>query len=92
MHFDFATFKDSPLSISHWFTHDIIVFKLELMLSVALPDAKMVVSSANRAVCDGEVVAAGRLLIYIENKRGPRTDPCRTPEPMWRYGESLLIR
>ena len=51
----------------------------------------MVVSSANRAVCDGEVVAAGRSLMYIENKRGPRTDPCGTLEPMWRYGETIPL-
>ena len=41
MHFDF----DNG-AISHRFTHDIIVFNLELMLSVVLPDVKIVVSSA----------------------------------------------
>ena len=50
------------MSISHWFTHDIIAFNLELMLSVILLDVKMVVSSANKAVCKGNVVAAGRLI------------------------------
>ena len=66
-----------------------MAFNLELMLSVVLPDAKMVVSSVNRAVCNGEVVAAGRSLMYIENKRGPTTDSCGTLESMWRYGVSL---
>ena len=91
MHFDFVTFKDRPLSISHWFTHDIMVFNLELIMAVVLPDAKMVVSSANKAICEGEVVAAGRSLIYIENRRGPRTDPCGTPEPIERYGETVPL-
>ena len=71
MHFDFATFKDRPLLISHWFTDDRVVFKLELMQSAVFPDAKMVVSSANKAVWEGEVMAAGRSLIYIENRRRP---------------------
>ena len=87
MHFDFVTFKDRPLSISHWFTQDI----MELIMAGVLPDAKMVVSSTNKAVCEGEVVAAGRSLIYIENRRGPRTDPCGTPEPIERYGETVPL-
>ena len=29
--------------------------------------------------------------MYIVNKRGPRTDPCGTPEPMWRYGETVPL-
>ena len=82
--FQLATFKDRPLLIRHWFTDDRVVFKLELMQSAVFPDAKMVVSSANKAVWEGEVVAAGRSLIYIENRRGPRTELCGTPEPIRR--------
>ena len=89
--FGLSTFRDSPLSSSHWFKHAIMALNLELMLSVVLPDAKMVVSSANKAVCKGKVVAAGRSLMYIENRRGPRTDPCGTPQPMWRYGETVSL-
>ena len=64
MHFDFATFMDSLLRISHWFTDVRVVFKLVLMQSAVFPDA-------SKAVWEGEVVAAGRSLIYIENRRGP---------------------
>ena len=61
------------------------------MLSDILPVAKMVVSSVNKAVCKGKVVAAERSLMYIESRRGPRTEPCGTPEPMWRYGETVSL-
>lgn len=40
-----------------------------------------------KVVCEGEEVAAGRVLMYIENSRGTKTEPCRTPEPIGSYGE-----
>ena len=44
MHFDFSTFKNSPLLISHWFTDDRVVFKLELMLSVVLSHHRLIIT------------------------------------------------
>ena len=90
MHLDFVTFKKSPLLINHWFADDRMVFKLELMLymSAVSPDVKIVVLSANKSVHEGEFVAAG---IYIENRRGPRTEFRGTPEPIGRYDETVPL-
>jgi len=35
--------------------------------------------SANKTGSDTEFILRGRSFIYIMNKRGPRTDPWRTP-------------
>ena len=91
LHFDFTTFKVSPLLISHWFTDDRVVSKLELNLSAVFPDANMIVSSANKAVCKGDILAVGRSLVYIENRRGPRTVSCGTLEPIQRCGETVPL-
>ena len=34
---------------------------------------------------------AGRSLMYIENKSGPKTEPCRTPEPIGEIGRDCTI-
>lgn len=47
IHFDFATFNDSPLSINHWYTDARMAFIVELMLSTVIPDVKTVVSSSS---------------------------------------------
>lgn len=62
---------------------------MEQMLPTVFPDVKIVVSSANKAVSEGNVVAAGRSLMYIENRKGPRTEPCETPKLIGRYDETV---
>ena len=47
-------------------------------LAKSWEDSKNPVSSANKDV--KKSVAFGRSFIYIKNKRGPKTDPCGTPQ------------
>ena len=46
-------------------------------------DFKKPVSSAKRLV--KRSVAFGRSIIYMRNRRGPRTLPCGTPHVMWHF-------
>jgi hypothetical protein len=41
---------------------------------------KHLVSSAKREITDGEDTDEGRSFTYIKNNKGPRIDPCGTPE------------
>ena len=55
MDFNFVTLRDTLLMISHWLTDNIVLFKLEAMISADFPVTKIVVSSANKTVCEGGI-------------------------------------
>ena len=57
-------------------THDWSVATIE---GISLPEVWIVVSSASISHLPGNI-CRGRSLMLIENKRGPKTDPCGTPD------------
>ena len=88
IHFVFAAFSRNPLSRSHLCAEAKAYDSMAEMSAADLPMTYSVVSSANMAV-DTPSRWLGRLFTNSVKRRGPRTEPCGTPEETTASSEKL---
>ena len=70
------------LFLLHQFTADTIsLFSSSAISAAEVPVMVMVASFAKKSIRD-LLISRARSLIYIRKRRGPKTDPCSTPEDM----------
>ena len=75
---DLSVLRVSLLAENHLFILDIIFCEISIICLILSPVIKILVSSANILISPN-LQQFTKSLIYIKNKRGPKTDPYDTP-------------
>lgn len=82
----FLIFRDNSFDLNQIDNLRSSSFNTLKIASESLCEKNTLVSSANK-ILDSLSETLGRSLIYIKNSKGPRIEPCGTPQTMGRKGE-----